>query len=149
MKTDLTKIQLKFLSKLVFVILLFTLLLANQGYSSNRPKIQTDTVYTLKDVDKGPEPEGGIEALYSKWNSLGTYPKEARRKGIEGKIIISFTVHEDGRMTDAKVEQGIGYGCDEVAVEALLKTGIKWKPAMKDNVNVKVRMVAPFVFRLK
>jgi len=134
----------------ILTTLLFTIIFASRGYSFNEwEMIQTDTVYSLKDVDNEPEPEGGIEALYSKWNSLGTYPKEARRKGIEGRVLISFIIDEAGRMSDAKVEEGIGHGCDEVAVEALLKTGVKWIPAMKDNVKVKVRMVAPFVFRLK
>jgi periplasmic protein TonB len=111
--------------------------------------LQSDTVYSYSDVDTRPTLEKGMESLYKKWNSYAKYPSQARRNKIEGKVFLSFVVDEKGNITEPKVEQGLGYGCDEAAIEALLKTGLKWTPGIKDGKNVKVRMVLPFAFRLK
>jgi protein TonB len=44
------------------------------------------------------------------------YPEEARKKGVQGTVYITFVIEEDGSITDAKVLRGIGSGCDEEAL---------------------------------
>jgi protein TonB len=43
-------------------------------------------------------------------------------------VIIQFIINADGTPSDFKVIKGIGYGCDEAAIEAFKKMP-KWKPA--------------------
>jgi protein TonB len=56
------------------------------------------------------------------------YPAEARRQGIEGTVRLSVTIGSDGRVLEAKVVQGLGFGLDEAARRALLSA--RFKPAV-------------------
>ncbi|MCZ8023303.1 MAG: energy transducer TonB [Cyclobacteriaceae bacterium] len=129
------------------ILIFFTIEYA-YSYATNSP-IQKDTVYSYADVDDKPFPGTGMESLYKKWNSTAKYPIQARANGVQGKVYVSFTVTENGDLIDLKVEQGIGYGCDEATIEALKKIDIKWKPGIKNGEKVKVRMFLPFTFKLQ
>jgi protein TonB len=76
------------------------------------------------------------------------YPEIAIRAGIEGKVILQFTVEQDGFLSDIIVAKGIGAGCDEEAVRVLKLTG-KWNPGKQNRNPVRVRMNIPFVFNLQ
>ncbi|MDQ3392598.1 MAG: energy transducer TonB [Bacteroidota bacterium] len=135
--------------KKLFTILSFFLFTSEIVYSQDTSKIHAvDTAYDYIDVEEKPVPEHGLEALYKSWNSLVNYPSEARQKNVEGKVFISFVVDESGKIMDPIVEQGLGYGCDEATINALLKTKLKWKPGTINGENVKVRMSLPFSFKL-
>lgn len=108
-----------------------------------------DTVYSLSDVDTQPQLEGGMQSLYDRWHDLVQYPPQAKKLKIEGRVFLSFIIDENGNMVDPKVLRGIRAGCDEAAIDALMKAGLKWTPATKGGQNVKVSMVLPFVFKLK
>lgn len=58
---------------------------------------------------------GGYDALSSKIK----YPEEAKKNGIEGKVIIQVYVYENGKVAGTKLLKGIGYGCDEAAIQAV------------------------------
>jgi TonB family protein len=106
-----------------------------------------DTLYGLVEVPA--EFPGGFEKLYKNIGSdlRGRYPKMARRRGIEGKVFVQFTIDKEGAMTDVSIIKGIGGGCDEVAYEVVTKQN-KWNPARHKDKPVKTRMVLPIVFRL-
>ncbi len=70
--------------------------------------------------------EGFINTLLTHVSSNIVYPKEARRKGIEGKVFISFNVSPDGRYSNHTVIKGIGYGCDESALNSIKLFKTKW-----------------------
>jgi len=58
-------------------------------------------------------------------------------------------VNKDGSVQDASVRAGIGHGCDEAALEGFKELAkIAWKPGMKNNQPVRVKMVLPFSFRI-
>lgn len=131
------------------LISIVTILTIGNSYSfTNNSKHEIDTVYSYSDVDNKPIPVNGMESLYKKWSAVVKYPAEARRKGTQGKVFVSFTIDETGNLIDIKVEQGLGHGCDEATVEALKKADIKWTPGTKDGEKVKVRMFLPFTFKL-
>ena len=75
------------------------------------------------------------------------YPDEARRKGIEGKVLAKFVVEKDGTITNVAVVKGIGYGCDEATVR-VVKLLPKWNPGKKDGRVVRTRFTLPIVFQL-
>ena len=64
------------------------------------------------------------------------YPKQAKENKVQGKVTLTFTVREDGSITDIKVIKGLGYGCDEEAVR-IIKLMPKWKPSNQNGKNVK------------
>ncbi|MEM6963798.1 MAG: TonB family protein, partial [Bacteroidota bacterium] len=76
------------------------------------------------------------------------YPKEARKAGTEGRVIVKFTVGADGTITKAHVAQDIGNGCGDAAL-SVINTLPKMIPATKDGKAVAVEMVIPVNFKLQ
>ena len=95
-----------------------------------------------KTVEVMPEPFGGMEAIYKK---IG-YPEEARKKKVEGTVVILTFIDRDGEIIDAQVVEGIGFGCDEAARLAILYH--RFKPGLIRGQKVKVQMEIPVEFKL-
>lgn len=72
--------------------------------------------------------------------------KAAEDNSINGIVTVSFLVKEDGSIENIKVEEGLGYGCDEAAV-SLVKSFPKWVPAQDKGRNVASIVRLPISFR--
>ncbi len=94
-------------------------------------------------VEEMPEPIGGIQSIQSRI----IYPDIAQRAGVEGKVYVLAFVDEEGNVRKAQVIKGIGAGCDEAALDAVLKT--KFKPGKQRGVPVKVQVSIPVIFKLR
>ncbi|AFN73373.1 TonB protein [Melioribacter roseus P3M-2] len=94
-------------------------------------------------VEEQPEPIGGIEAIQKKI----VYPEIAKRAGVQGRVYIKAFVDENGNVVKAEVIKGIGAGCDEAAVKAVMET--KFKPGRQRGKPVKVQVSIPVVFKLQ
>jgi periplasmic protein TonB len=94
-------------------------------------------------VEEMPEPIGGIQAIQSRI----VYPDIAQRAGVEGKVYVLAFVDEQGTVKKAQIIKGIGAGCDEAALDAVLKT--KFKPGKQRGVPVKVQVSIPVIFKLR
>lgn len=95
-------------------------------------------------VENMPELIGGVPALQQHVE----YPELARRAGIEGRVYVQFIVDENGNPTDPQVIRGIGGGCDEEAVRAIMQHA-KFKPGKQRGKPVRVRMSIPINFQLR
>ncbi|GIV58930.1 M56 family metallopeptidase [Rhodocaloribacter litoris] len=93
-------------------------------------------------VERMPELIGGLASIQSKIR----YPEIARKAGVEGRVIVQFTVDEEGRVVDPEVVRGIGAGCDEEAIRAVMEA--RFVPGMQGGKVVPVRMTIPISFRL-
>ena len=125
--------------------LVITILLV-AGFAFSARSQATDSVYTAVDVQ--PEFPGGTKALGKYVDGKNhEYPKEARKNNIEGKVVIQFIINEDGMCSNFEVVKGIGFGCDEAAVEAFKKMP-KWKPAKVNGKPVKFRAQMAYNYRL-
>jgi len=72
------------------------------------------------------------------------YPEKARRKGLQGKITLSFTVTETGLTRDVKVINGSGFGeLDNSAKEAITRTTFSQK------IPYKLFVILPIEYRLE
>jgi periplasmic protein TonB len=115
---------------------------------------QTDTSTTESNksvvitVDEAPKPKKGMESFYQWFSQTVKYPIEARKKGIEGRVYAQFFVEEDGSLSNIKITQGIGGGCDEETIR-VLSTSPKWIPAKYKGKVVRCGMKLPFRFRLE
>ncbi len=90
-------------------------------------------------VEQMPAPDYDIAKYLSEHLK---YPDVAFAANIQGKVVLKFIVNEDGSISDCKVEQGIGGGCDEEAVRVI--TGMpKWKAGIHNGVPVKVWYTLP------
>lgn len=76
------------------------------------------------------------------------YPEDAKANKIQGKVIVSFVVDEKGKVVDAKIIKGLGYGCDEEALNAIQATSGFWDPGKSGGRPVKVRQILPVKFAL-
>lgn len=112
---------------------------------SEKPK---ETEQTFSIVEKPANyPDGGMDGFYKYISKNLVYPKEAKKKKIEGRVFVQFIVDKEGKITEVKTVKGIGGGCDEEA-ERLLRESKDWIPAQQRGKTVKVRMNIPIVFKL-
>lgn len=96
-----------------------------------------------KVTDKMPELIGGLIELQKKV----VYPLEAKKKGIQGRVVVQFIVDEEGNVIEPKITRGIGGGCDEAALEAITK--VEFSPGIKNGVPVKTQYSLPIIFSLE
>ena len=75
------------------------------------------------------------------------YPKEAKKNGVEGRVILQFVVQKDGSLSNIKVIRNISNGCGEEAVR-VVKSMPKFKPGKQRGKTVKVQYTLPISFRL-
>jgi len=94
-------------------------------------------------VEQSPELIGGLAGLQKKIR----YPEIAKKAGVEGRVYLQFVVDEQGNVHDPIVTRGIGAGCDEEAIRAILDA--KFKPGKQRGKAVKVKMSLPITFKLK
>jgi protein TonB len=106
---------------------------------------EVDEVFTI--VEDQPGFPGGTAAFYKFVSDNMSYPAQARRMGIEGRVFVQFVVDKDGTVTEVKAVKGIGAGCDEEA-ERVLRSSPKWTAGKQRGRAVKVRMVLPIIFKL-
>lgn len=90
----------------------------------------------------------GMKALFEFIKTNLDYPKAAREAKKEGTVYLGFMVEADGTVSDIKVKRGIGYGCDEAAIEVIKKTAGNWQPVLSNGVAVKSPYTLPIKFKL-
>lgn len=66
---------------------------------------------------------------------------------MQGRVIVSFIVDAEGRISNTKVVKKVN---DDLDAEAIRVIGSmpKWKPGMQNGKAVRVRYVLPITFRL-
>lgn len=100
----------------------------------------------VKNPDIGPSFPGGGDAMDKYIESHLVYPLVAFQNDIRGTVNVRFAVETDGRLTGIVVQKGVGYGCDEAAID-LIKSMPKWNPGKKGGVNVRCSVVLPIAFK--
>lgn len=94
-----------------------------------------------------PEFEGGINQFYRFLASNIHYPVGALRRGAAGgRVVVSFTVCEDGSLCDYEVLEGAGSGFEKEAVRVVKKSSGKWVPGMLRGQKVRVKYRLPINF---
>lgn len=73
------------------------------------------------------------------------YPAEARKKNIEGAVIMDILIDEKGKVRSTTLVQGPGYGLNEAALRAISQ--FEFTPAVVDKkpVAVKIRYSYRFI----
>ncbi len=137
------------MKKFLIVILLLTSTACFAQTKIPMNNIQkTDSVNGVYDtVDQMPKFTGGDIALHNFITKHLRYPKAAKKKGIEGKVYVTFVVNEDGTIYNPILVNEIGNGFGEEAVR-LVNSMPKWIPGKKNGKSVKVRCFLPVWFKL-
>ena len=97
-------------------------------------------------VQQMPTFQGGDLNAYRNWmQSQLQYPKEAKDKGIKGRVIFSFVVEKDGSVSNFDALQA----SDKILVdevERVFKLTPKWEPGKQNGKEVRVKFTVPIVF---
>lgn len=104
-----------------------------------------EKVYNM--VDQLPEYPGGIEKLKAFIVENVSYPEEAKKEGIQGKVFVSFTVNKKGEVVDAEVAKGVHTTLDNEAIRVVESMPV-WTPGKEKGKVVNVRYTMPVQFKL-
>ena len=100
-------------------------------------------------VEKKPTFQGGDANDFSKWvNSKLVYPEIAKENGVQGRVVLQFTVNPDGSVSGVKVLRGVDASLDKEAVR-VVSSSPKWEPGRQRDRAVKVTYTFPVIFQLR
>lgn len=98
--------------------------------------------------DKAPEFPGGNPGLEKYLTANVRYPEAARKKNLEGKVLIGFTVDTKGKVININVLQKVHPLLDNEATR-VVRAMPRWQPATKGTKNVMAPVALPITFRLR
>lgn len=90
---------------------------------------------------------GGYDGLREYMVDNLAYPFEARKKEIQGRVVVKFVVDTVGRVRDAVVVQKVHPLLDESALQ-MVRGMPNWTPGMQNGKKVSVYFTLPVSFRL-
>lgn len=109
--------------------------------------IDGEPIYKIKQIELAPEFPGGKKEMRNYLSANIVYPKKARKKGIEGKVIIEFVVNKKGEIINEAVFKGINSLLDNEALR-VVKEMPRWKAGKQDGKKINVKMLLPVNFIL-
>ena len=113
---------------------------------TKQPIQSGDEIFVV--VEQMPEFPGGMQALKKFLGQNVTYPEDAYKQKIEGRVIVEFTVKKDGSLSDFKVIRGVHPSLDSEALR-VLKLQPRWNPGKQRNQAVDVKFTVPVTFSLQ
>ncbi len=128
-----------------FVVVFCLSFFLGNVYGQHTEAVDTTVHYA---VDKKPAFPGGHDAMMRFIGTYIRYPKEAKIRGIAGKVYASFVVEPDGSLSHIKILKGLGYGCD-AEVKRIFASMPKWKPGLVDGKPVRAYTTQVVAFRLE
>lgn len=108
---------------------------------------ETNAIVSFAAVEVLPKFPGGEAAFGAYLSKTIRYPPVAKENNTQGRVIVSFVVEKNGRLTDIKVVRDIGGGCGEEAIRVLSKSPA-WSPGIQNGKPVRVAYTMPINFTL-
>ena len=103
--------------------------ICSTGYTQNNDSSVSDTTRprtslpeedtTIRIIENMPEFPCGEVGLRKYLEENTIYPEEAKNKGLEGKVFVSFVVSETGDIENVKVSRGIDPLLDKEAIRVV------------------------------
>ena len=121
--------------------------------SARHDTVSADTL-TKKGDERTSKPEkwpsfpGGKDALAKYLDENLKYPEDAHRAGIQGCVIIRFTVEKDGSISCPEIEKPLHPSLNEEAMR-VVKEMPRWEPGMNKGKPISVKYHLPIHFQLK
>ena len=110
--------------------------------SSNEEKRKLNSEADVESAFPGP-----ADAWSKYLNRNFTYPAAAQSKGIQGTVVVSFTVAIDGRIQEEFLTKSVEFTLDDEAMR-LIKQSPKWLPARQNGKKVRSFKRQPVQFKL-
>jgi protein TonB len=100
-------------------------------------------------VEQKPTFNGGDANDFANWvNSRLVYPEVAKDNGVEGRVVLQFTIGKDGQLQDVKVLSAPDESLAKEAVR-VVSSSPKWEPGRQRDRAVKVSYTFPVIYRLR
>jgi TonB family protein len=112
---------------------------------------KSDDIFSYATVDAKPRFQGKEAVEFVNWMNLqlaSSYPQEAMEKNIQGIVRVSFTINEDGTLSDIKSLRKADRILEDHVIE-LVRKSPKWTPGRQKDKPVKVTYQVPVVFKLQ
>ena len=113
---------------------------------TQQPTMLKDSVNNAQNEDSTAKFPGGLAAFSKFLIKNINYPPEARAHNIQGVVIAQFFVNEDGSVSDVKIIESLGYGCDEEFLRVIDLMPC-WNPGIKNGVPIKSFAHLSYPFR--
>lgn len=131
---------------IIFVTLSLGILMLSFQSTVNKPVQTKPTEKPFLIVGEMPRFPGGKMALNRYISEHLTYPFEAMKHNIHGKVNVEFVVEKDGSLIQVRtVGPKLGYGLEEQAVK-IFSNMPKWIPGKQDGKVVPVYQMIPIIF---
>lgn len=116
--------------------------------SPNHSPYDAIEVYEYDYVDIQPQFPGGEHGLINFINKTREYPYHAYKNRIQGRVLCSFIVGADGKVSNIRVIRGAQDESLNREAMRVISEMPKWKAGKVDGQAVAVRCVLPIAFRL-
>ena len=107
-----------------------------------------DVLNVRKDPEVAAEYPGGTPALMRFLSTKVKYPKEAEKRGEQGKAYVQFVVKSDGNVDYVQIAKTSGSKVLDDEAVRVVKTMPRWTPAKQDGENVSSMLTLPVAFKL-
>jgi protein TonB len=94
------------------------------------------------------EGDGGFQSIITAISRNFRYPKDARRRGIEGRVLVKFTVNAAGQVENVLVTQPLFPSIDAEAIKSVYSLK-SFTPGQQDGKAVSVSFTTPITLRLQ
>ena len=101
-----------------------------------------------KDPEVAAEYPGGTPALMRFLSTKVKYPKEAEKRGEQGKAYVQFVVKSDGNVDYVQIAKTSGSKVLDDEAMRVVKSMPRWTPAKQDGENVSSMLTLPVAFKL-
>jgi TonB family protein len=92
-------------------------------------------------------PGAGIEPPRLLREVKGSYTDDARRRGIQGDVLLEIVIRRDGSVGDVRLRRGLDRGLDQRAIDAVRQW--RFSPAKRHGVAVDVIVEVGVEFKLR
>ena len=108
-------------------------------------KVQEDSPFDV--VEQMPQFSGGMKALMDYLSTNISYPKEAHKKEIQGRVLVRFVVEKEGSISNAEVVKSVDPLLDAEALR-VISSMPNWIPGKQNGKAVRVKYTIPITFNL-
>ena len=105
-------------------------------------------VYEYESVDIRPEFPGGERGMINFINETREYPYHAYKNRVQGRVLCSFIIGTDGKVSNIKVIRGAQDESLNREAMRVISEMPRWKAGKVGGQTVAVRCVLPIAFRL-
>lgn len=154
------KVEVKVISDLLQVVTNDTKIATNLDFTEFDEDVEVvQTVPVEEEVVEDDQPfliaetmpsfQGGDLNTFRNWVQQNVkFPQIALENGIQGRVVLSFVIEKDGRLTNIQVLQTPDRSLSEEAIRVLSKSP-KWSPGKQRNQVVRVKYTLPVDFRVQ